>query len=161
MKLKYKKEIWVKDSLGDEESFCGVVLGRDGDLGVDVRTPNGFSLAPQESACISTGISIEQPKVPEFLSEYFQVGCFVESKSGLSVKSNIEKGAGVIDPNYTGELIIKLYNHSEKRYAFFRKGDKICQLVFKLCAIIDEIEEVDEITENKDRGNKGFGSSGR
>ena len=132
-----------------------------GDLGVDVHCLHAFTLEPQASAVVPTGLQLQMPTLPEAWQTHFQLGCFVWSKSGLSVKSNIEKGAGVIDPNYTGELMIKLYNHGhEQRH--FDAGDKIAQLVFQVCARITEVVEGVAISESQNpRGDKGFGSSGK
>ena len=94
----------------------------------------GFVLAPRSQHLVDTGLQLEIPVLPEPWQAHFQLGCFVWSKSGLSDKSNIEKGAGVIDPNYTGELKIKLYNHGDTPRPF-AAGDKVAQLVFQLCAL--------------------------
>lgn len=132
-----------------------------GDLGVDVHCLHAFTLEPQDSTVVNTGLQVHIPPLPEAWQTHFQLGCFVWSKSGLSVKSNIEKGAGVVDPNYTGELMIKLYNHGqEKRH--FDAGDKIAQLVFQVCARITEVVEVAAAFDPQNpRGDKGFGSSGK
>ena len=130
-----------------------------GDLGVDVCTPTAFVLDSHSQILVETGLQLEMPHLPESLSHFLQLGCFVWSKSGLSVKSNIEKGAGVIDPNYTGELKIKLYNHGDASKSF-AAGDKVAQLVFQVCAKITDITEADLSQQKSERGGKGFGSSG-
>lgn len=135
-----------------------------GDLGVDVHCLHGFELPPQSATVVPTGLQVGIPGLPETWAEHFQLGCFVWSKSGLSVKSNIEKGAGVIDPNYTGELMIKLYNHGDTPRRF-EGGDKVAQLVFQVCARITEVVESDLSAAREDaqnaRQSKGFGSSGQ
>ncbi len=131
-----------------------------GDLGLDIRTCEAFTLPPGGSYVAPTGLQLQMPGLPEPLCTYLQLGCFVWSKSGLSVKSNIEKGAGVIDPNYTGELMIKLYNHGETVRSF-AVGDKVAQLVFQVCAKITAVSEVNLSDHQSERGRRGFGSSGR
>ena len=64
----------------------------------------------------------------------------------------------MIDAGYTGSIRVKLYNNSGADYEV-KKGDKISQLVI-LPIITPDIEIVDELEEN-DRGENGFGSSGR
>lgn len=136
------------------------VQGYSGDLGVDLRTPQGFTIPARGEYLVDTAIRIQIPAVPTALEESFHLGCFIWSKSGLSVRSNIEKGAGVIDPNYTGPLKIKLYNHGDQD-AHFERGDKIAQMVFMLCARIQAIQESDLSDQQSNRGAGGFGSSGR
>ena len=81
----------------------------------------------------------------------------MKSKSGLNVKNGI-LCEGVIDSGYTGSIVAKLYNQSSKEKVF-EKGDKITQIV--ILPIPDvEIELVDRL-ENTERGDGGFGSSGR
>ena len=82
---------------------------------------------------------------------------FIKSKSGLNVKHNLTSD-GVIDVGYTGSICVKLYNHGDKPYQVER-GDKISQLVVVKIET-PELELVDELEET-DRGNNGFGSTGR
>lgn len=82
---------------------------------------------------------------------------FLKSKSGLNVKYGITS-EGVIDVGYTGSIMVKLYNHSDKPYRV-RKGDKISQLVILPC-LLPELEVVDSLEETE-RGTGGFGSTGR
>lgn len=101
-----------------------------------------------ESEIFDTGVHIQLPKNT--------VG-FVKSKSGLNVKHGITS-EGVIDVGYTGSIMVKLYNHSDKPYRV-RKGDKISQLVILPC-LLPELEVVDSL-EDTERGTGGFGSTGR
>lgn len=100
------------------------------------------------SATIDTGVHIEIPEG--------YVG-LIKSKSGLNVNAGLT-GEGVIDAHYTGSIKVKLYNHSEKAH-WFIAGDKIAQLVIVPC-LLPDLEQVDCLEET-DRGNKGFGSTGR
>lgn len=131
--------------------------GYANDLGIDLCTKDGVHISPFSSATINTGVRVQVPEVPSPLKEWFNMGCFIKSKSGLSVKSNIEKGAGVIDPGYTGELVIKLYNHGPQSVQF-EPGDKIAQMVFQPCLKITSIVEGD--VTGGERGERGFGSTG-
>ena len=95
------------------------------------------------STTIDTGVHVEIPRG--------YVG-FIKSKSGLNVKHGLT-AEGVIDSGYTGSIVVKLYNHA------FNKGDKIAQLVI-LPIITPELELVDSLEETE-RGDGGFGSTGR
>jgi dUTP pyrophosphatase len=81
----------------------------------------------------------------------------VKSKSGLNVKHGITS-EGVIDVGYTGSIRVKLYNHSNRPYRV-EKGDKISQLV--IMPILTPELELAPSLEATDRGDNGFGSSGK
>ena len=100
------------------------------------------------SQTFDTGVHIEIPEG--------YVG-FLKSKSGLNVKHHITSD-GVIDAGYTGSIVVKLYNHG-KDYYQVKKGDKIAQLVILPIPEI-ELVQVDKLEETE-RGDNGFGSSGR
>ena len=63
-----------------------------------------------------------------------------------------------IDVGFTGSIKEKLYNHGTKPYQVLR-GDKITQLVIFDCRFPD-VDIVDEL-ETTERGENGFGSTGR
>lgn len=118
------------------------------DAGFDLRTPREVIIPPKSAEIIPTGVHIEIP--------FGYVG-FLKSKSGLNVKNGI-LCEGVIDSGYTGSIIAKLYNQSNEEKVF-EKGEKITQIV--ILPIPDvEMELVDRL-EDTERGNGGFGSSGR
>ncbi len=86
----------------------------------------------------------------------------IASRSGLSAKNDLEVGAGVIDPNYHGNIIVILRNHSDFDYNVNR-GDRIAQLILTPYKTIQlkEVPSVEAFVGGSDRGTKGFGSSGR
>ena len=118
------------------------------DAGLDLRSPICVKVPARGSALIDTGVHVELPNGT--------VG-FLKSKSGLNVKNDITSD-GVIDVGFTGTIKVKLYNHGTKSYQVLR-GDKITQLVVVECHFPD-IDVVDTL-DKTDRGNKGFGSTGR
>ena len=118
------------------------------DAGYDLRTPKNVTIYGNANATIDTGAHIEIQKG--------YVGC-LKSKSGLNVKYDIA-GEGVIDAGYTGSIIAKLYNNGRYMKQFSR-GDKIIQLVV-LPIFTPELEQVSSLEETE-RGNSGFGSTGR
>lgn len=81
----------------------------------------------------------------------------VESRSGLGFKHSILAHPGIIDNGYRGDAGIKLYNLSDKDYEI-KAGDRIAQFVIYLN--IGMNVEWGQI-QNTDRGEKGFGSSGK
>lgn len=82
---------------------------------------------------------------------------FLKSKSGLNVKHGLTS-EGVIDCGYTGSIVVKLYNHTDTDFCF-KKGEKITQLV--ILPINTEEPELAESLAETERGEKGFGSSGK
>lgn len=117
------------------------------DAGFDLRTREPIFLMAGGSAVVDTGVHIQLP--PN------RCGLLV-SKSGLNMQGITS--TGLIDEGYTGAIKVKLYNHSSKDY-LFEVGDKITQLVI-LQAYSPRIDIVDELEETE-RGDNGFGSSGR
>lgn len=119
------------------------------DAGLDIRSPKRQWIFAQSSAIFHTGVHVELPKNT--------CGLLV-SKSGLNTKYNITS-TGLIDEGYTGEIVVKLFNHGVTSY-LVNAGDKISQLVI-LPVLYEPIEIVSELEENSERGSSGFGSSGK
>ena len=118
------------------------------DAGLDLRSPINELVPGFGSAVIDTGVHVEIPEG--------YVG-MLKSKSGLNVKHGITS-EGVIDSGYTGSIVVKLYNHSSKKY-LVQKGDKISQLVI-MPIFTPQLEIVSRLVET-DRGDNGFGSTGK
>lgn len=125
------------------------VRGHKDDAGLDLRTPHHFVILPGDSATIDTGVHVDI--APGLVG-------MLKSKSGLNVKHGITSD-GVIDAGYTGSIVAKLYNHGKEPVEFY-PGEKITQLVLLPVFIPDELVVVDEF-EKTDRGDGGFGSTGR
>ena len=123
------------------------------DAGLDLYAPldeGAWAITPcGGSATIDTGVHIE---IPEGYTG------FIKAKSGLNVKHCLTC-TGVIDAHYTGSIAVKLYNHHPCLRYDVRPGDKIAQLVILPC-LLPELELVDNLEET-DRGDGGFGSTGR
>lgn len=120
------------------------------DAGIDLYSPVSVTIRMCNSAIIDTGVHAEIP------TGYAGV---LVSKSGLNCKHSITS-TGLIDAGYTGSIKVKLYNHSRTPY-IVEKGDKISQLVI-IPVKLEDVEIVDTIEDVKtERGNNGFGSTGR
>ena len=122
----------------------------DADAGMDLRTPVAFIVPAHGSYTVDTGVHIQIP--------VGQVG-FIKSKSGLNVKGGLT-ATGVVDSGFSGSIRVKLYNHSDEDYMFSR-GDKITQLVLLYIAKPENGFEVVDHFEETERGDNGFGSTGR
>ena len=122
----------------------------DADAGMDLRTPVAFIVPAHGSYTVDTGVHIQIP--------VGQVG-FIKSKSGLNVKGGLT-ATGVVDSGFSGSIRVKLYNHSDEDYMFSR-GDKITQLVLLYIAKPDNGFDIVDHFEETERGDNGFGSTGR
>lgn len=107
-------------------------------------------IKPGETFLVKTGISFEIPNG--------YVG-LIYARSGLASKSGIAPAnkVGVIDSDYRGELMVPLYNHSDKDFKL-EHGLRIAQLVIAPYIQV-EFEEVEEL-DSTERGHGGFGSTG-
>lgn len=118
------------------------------DAGYDLRTPVNVQIAARRGATIDTKVHVMIPK---------GYAGFIKSKSGLLSRNNIRVD-GVVDAGYTGTIKVMMFNDGLLDKTF-RVGDKIAQLVI-LPIETPELEEVSSLEETE-RGDNGFGSSGR
>jgi len=130
------------------EDVTNLTKKHPNDAGLDVKANDDYTIFPRSSSLISTGLYLQIPEG--------YVG-LLWSRSGLSVKSKIEVGAGCIDSNYRGEVRVHLYNHGNAPFEI-KKGDRIAQLL-TIPVFLQDYQQVDEL-DDTDRGEKGFGSSG-
>lgn len=118
------------------------------DAGLDIRSREDKIVPAGGSAVFDTGVHIELP--PGTAGE-------LKSKSGLNVRHNIIS-TGLIDEGYTGSITVKLYNLGDHDYTV-RAGDKISQFVI-IRVERPELELAEHI-DGGERGDNGFGSTGR
>ena len=119
------------------------------DAGADLFTPQAVIVPCGGSAVIDTGVHVQLPH-----GTYGRL----ESKSGLHIKHDIVCLGGTIDEGYTGSIRVKLYNFGEEDY-LFQTGEKVVQLVILPC-VKPEFVVVEDL-EDTDRGENGFGSTGK
>lgn len=108
-------------------------------------------IRPHETQKINTGIAIQPP------DGYFGA---IFARSGLSTRFGLRPAncCGICDQDYTGEYIVALHNDTDEPQAIGPK-DRIAQLIF-LPYIDVEFCEVDQLKDTE-RGNSGFGSTGK
>ena len=83
-------------------------------------------------------------------------GCIAPC-SGLAWKQGLATGAGVIDWDYTREIKVLLFNHSNTTVTL-NSGECIAQLIPETYNS-EPLKEVNQI-DNTERGAEGFGSTG-
>jgi dUTP pyrophosphatase len=113
---------------------------RAGDAGYDLRCVEPFVLRPGERALVPTGLAI--------------------ARSGLAHRHGVTcaNSPGLIDPNYRGEVKVVLVNLGREIYRG-HAGDRIAQLLL-VPYWAPELRVVEELPDSE-RGDAGFGSSGR
>jgi dUTP pyrophosphatase len=122
--------------------------------GLDLYSYVDYDILPRTRQLISTGISLSW-EGDEARNYYLRVA----PRSGLSVKNNIDVGAGVIDYDYRGEIFVCLINNDNTKTFYVKKNDRIAQLVPTRTCVFSEIKEVDVLSDTM-RGAGGFGSTG-
>lgn len=118
------------------------------DAGLDLYAKYDGYIRCNSHHTFDTGVHVE---IPEGYVGY------IKSKSGLMVNHGITTD-GTIDSHYTGPIKVCLFNHGGSKYEV-KTGDKIAQLVIHKCEL-PNLEAVEELPET-DRGDSGFGSTGR
>lgn len=83
----------------------------------------------------------------------------IAPRSGLALKHGIDVGAGVIDEDYRGDVGVLLFNFSDIDVCI-DNGDRIAQLIVEKIAH-PKIVEVDSLDAETERGDQGFGSTGK
>ena len=123
----------------------------EGAAGLDVVAAEDLTLAPGQRHAVATGFAIAIPNGYEVQ---------VRPRSGLALKHGITclNTPGTIDQDYRGEVKIILANLGHEPFDV-KRGERIAQLVPApvLRADFHEVEALDDT----ERGDGGFGSTGR
>ena len=125
-----------------------------GSAGLDLRAciDQAITLQPGATDLLPTGLAIylEDPNY----------AAMILPRSGLGHKHGIVLGnlIGLIDSDYQGELMISCWNRSDTAFGI-QPFDRIAQLVI-VPVLKADFDWVDEFVAS-DRGDKGFGSTGR
>ena len=121
--------------------------------GLDLRAnlSDKIVISPMERKLIPTGLFIALPQGYE---------AQIRPRSGLAIKYGITvlNSPGTIDSDYRGEIGIILINLSNERFVV-NSGDRIAQMVISKHEQIKW--EVLESLPKSNRGEKGFGSTGK
>lgn len=115
------------------------------------ESEKGIKVMPGQTVKVSSGVAME---IPEW---YWGA---VYARSGLATKQGLRPAncVGVIDSHYRGPIIVAIHNDSNN-VQIIHHGDRIAQVM--LAPVIEtSFEEVSELSDS-DRGEGGFGSSGK
>ncbi len=121
------------------------------DLRANLSDQEEISLAPGERALIPTGLHVEIP--PGFEMQ-------VRPRSGLALKHGLSlpNTPGTIDSDYRGPLGVILINLGDAPVTIAH-GDRIAQAV--VAPVVQARFEMADSLSDTDRGEGGFGSTGR
>ena len=119
------------------------------DLSVDTSEP--ITIKPHETVMVQSNIAFEIPK------GYFGA---IYARSGISTKRGLRPATcvSVIDSDYRGSVGLPIHNDSEE-VRVVQPHERVAQIVFQKALDVD-LELVDSLEET-DRGDSGFGSTGR
>jgi dUTP pyrophosphatase len=123
------------------------------DSGFDLYSTEELSIDSFGRVLVPTGLHFDIPDGYEIQ---------VRSKSGLALKQGLMvlNSPGTVDQGYTGEIKVIIFNASNVKVKI-EKGQKIAQAV--VSPVVSgkwiNLVKVDNI-EDKDRSDKGFGSTG-
>jgi dUTP pyrophosphatase len=123
--------------------------GTEGAAGADLRASEAVVIPAGGRAAVPTALRVQIPPGHAGL---------VWPRSGLAVRHGIDTLAGVIDSDYRGEVRVVLVNHGDQPFAI-AAGDRVAQL------LVQRVEHARFASvsgvESTDRGQGGFGSTGR
>jgi len=125
-----------------------------GSAGIDMRAclDGPLTLSPGETQLIPTGIALHigDPGLAAVLLP----------RSGLGHKHGVVLGnlVGLIDSDYQGQVYISCWNRGKDSFTI-QAGERVAQMVF-VPVVRAEFETVESFQES-DRGEGGFGHSGR
>lgn len=125
-----------------------------GSAGLDLRVciDEPMQIAAGDTVLLPTGLSV-------YIADP-ALAAVILPRSGLGHKHGIVLGnlVGLIDSDYQGELKISCWNRGQEHFTI-EPGDRIAQLVF--LPIVRADFKLVEAFDESDRGEGGFGSSGR
>ena len=123
------------------------------DSGFDLRSTIEINIPSFGRALIPTGIKLSIPEEYEIQ---------VRPKSGLALNQGLTvlNTPGTVDSGYVGEIKVIVFNTNNETVTV-SKGMKIAQAVLcpVVCGKYVSLELTNKV-DNKDRGDKGFGSTG-
>lgn len=124
------------------------------DLRMNIQTAQGYTpLMRGESIMFGTGVKVKIPRG--------WVG-LIMPRSGLGFKYEIRLAntTGVIDSDYRGEIMVKMRNCGEED-VMLEDFERVCQMVIVPHYKVHENLQFVDSLDDTDRGESGFGASGR
>ena len=131
----------------------------DGSAGYDLYAAVD-AVVPAATTSATGAVDIGRCLVPLGFAVELPIGTVgrIAARSGLSVRFNLEVGAGWIDSDFRGEVMVELKNLSSADYKLIA-GDRIAQLILLMTSKA-KIVATDQLGSTS-RGKSGLGSTGR
>jgi dUTP pyrophosphatase len=124
-----------------------------GDSGFDLYSTEEITVPAFGRALVPTGLAFD-------IQDGYEIQ--VRSKSGLAINQGLMvlNSPGTVDSSYSAEVKVIIFNTNQTSFTI-TKGMKVAQAV--LCPVVNgkwvKLNEINEIPD-KDRGDRGFGSTG-
>ena len=150
-----EKEVEIKIKLEDYVSKEIPTYAHEGDACVDLKCMAIDTISEENTIIIHTGVHVELPKGYVML--------IIPRSSNCKTPLYMPNSIGVIDSGYRGEILVK-YKAPDKltfiNYKdYYKVGDRVAQAIVLPYPKI-KFTEVEHLSESN-RGNRGFGSTGR
>ena len=120
------------------------------DAGCDIYAPLSFTVPARGDFLMPTGWRYEMPD--GYVME-------IAEKSGVATKKKLDLGARICDSAYRGISHIHFFSNNDED-VHFDKGDKVAQFLIKK-VWTGQPQQVTSVNMNTERGEGGFGSSGK
>lgn len=110
-----------------------------------------------KSAVVPNGLNLTLPQNQKFWMQ-------IQLRSSKGFKHELIPHYGTVDPGYTGDLGVKIYNVGDGDVTI-EEGERYAQIAvipipeYEIIELNDE--EFNELKNTQSRGDKGFGSSGK
>lgn len=119
------------------------------DVGYDLYSSESTTIKVGEVKTVSTGLKMKLPK---------KIEAQIRPRSGLALSGiSVLNSPGTIDPGYRGEVKIILANLLGDNFTV-EEGDRIAQMIFNR---VEHPEIIEGVTDETERGEGGFGSTGK
>jgi len=125
----------------EELPFFQPERAHDSAAGVDIGSAENVTIKPYQQIEVQTNTGV-------VLAEGT---CGIIKTKSSTARKMVRVEAGVIDRGYNGQLFVMMYNYGIEPFVV-ETGDKICQMV---------IQKIEVDGHSSDRGDKGFGSTGK
>lgn len=119
--------------------------------GYDIRLKGAHTIMPGESVLLPSQTSVSVPE---------NVICFALPRSGITKLGLIMTNSiGLIDPDYLGVIHFAYFNRTNEPVELL-DGERLGQITF-ISSLIPNFKPVEEFSKKTERGENGFGHTGR
>jgi dUTP pyrophosphatase len=123
----------------------------------DITCTETTRIPAGKSAVVPNGLNLTLPQNQKFWMQ-------IQLRSSKGFKHELIPHYGTVDPGYTGDLGVKIYNVGNVD-VIIEEGERYAQIAvipipeYEIVELNDE--EFNELKNTQSRGDKGFGSSGK